>query len=223
LKMDGLILITSLNATIDRILESAANIQTYLNNDTDLTFDISSDVGHLNVGIVPLSWDQQASSIHVQYIHYLSMLQSQKKIFDFVCMQLEHLTEMSDETDQRLTILSAGVAVRSFSALVVPNFGTLLASSNQDMMVLLGKTVRLSSLQQWMISNASDSELLFWTPNHRFENQLRKEVLSPSALHFDSIKEFVRETLKSGSDWKSTNEGANSSVLYTGFLISANY
>ncbi len=222
LKMDGLILIASLNATIDRIMESVANIQTYLNNDTDLTYDISSDVGHLNFGIVPLSWDQQASSIHVQCIHYLSMLQIQKKIFDFVCMQLEHLIEMSDETDQRLTILSAGVAVRSFSALVVPNFGTLLASSNQDMMVLLGKTVRLSSLQQWMISNACDSELLFWTPNHRFGNQLRKEVLSPSALHFDSIKEFVRETLKSGIDRKSTNEGANCSVFYTDFLISAN-
>jgi hypothetical protein len=209
LKMEGLILITSLNIIIDRILESTTNILKYVNNETELSFAVSADAGHLNLGIVPLSWDQSASNIFVRYTEYLSLLQFQKKIFDFVCMQIEKVSEMAEEEDQRLTILSAGVAVRSFSSYIVPKFANHLATSNQDMLSLLGKPFQLSTIRQWMIGDSENTKLLFWTPFHRFGNQLRREVLSPSALHFQSIKEFVRDCVTSDGDWKCTNEGAN--------------
>jgi hypothetical protein len=206
--MEGFILITSLNRIIDRILESISNILKYVNNETELSVAVSMDAGHLSLGIVPLSWDQSASNIFVQYTEYLSMLQSQKKNFDFVCMQIENISEMAEEEDQRLTILSAGVAVRSFASYIVPKFATHLASSNQDMLSLLGKTTQLNSMQQWMLDNSDRTELLFWTANHRFGNQLRREALSPSALHFQSIKEFVRDCMSANVDWRCTNQGA---------------
>jgi hypothetical protein len=208
LTMDGLILITSLNKIIDKIFESTANILKFINNETDLTFSVNADAGHLNLGIVPLSWDQYASNIFVQYLDYLRLLQNQKKFFDFVCMQLETLDEMQEEVDQRLTVISAGVAIRSFSAYIAPNFSAQIASSCQDMMLLLGKRNRIFSIQEWMINDAPNSELLFWAPVHQFHNQLRKEILSPSALQFDSIKEFVRDIFKSDVDWTLANQGA---------------
>jgi hypothetical protein len=98
-------------------------------------------------------------------------------------------------------VLSAGVAIRSFSAYVVPNFATHLSSLNQDMMQLLGKNNHLSSIQNWMMHSSDvDAELLFWTPKQRFSNHLRREVMSPSALYFNSIKEFVRDTLNAEVD-----------------------
>jgi hypothetical protein len=209
LKMEGLILITSLNVVIDRIIESTSNITKYVNNEVELTFAVSQDAGHLSHGIVPLSWDPCASNAFVRYIEYLSLLQSQKKIFDFVCMQLENIADIVEEDEQRLTILSAGVAVRSFSSYIVPNFSTLLASWNQDMMSLLGKTAQLVSMKQFMMNNCDNAELLFWTPIHIFANPLRREVLSPSALHFNSIKEFVRDCISSGVEGKITNQGVN--------------
>ena len=208
LKMDGLILITSLNKNIDKIFESTANILKYIKNETDLTFSVNADAGHLNLGIVPVSWDQFASNIFVQYLDYLRLLQTGKKVFDFVCMQLESLGDMVEEVDQRLTIISAGVAIRSFSAYIAPNFSAQMASSCQDMISLLGKTTRLASIREWAINNSDDSELLFWTPVHQFHNQLRKEVLSPTTLHFDSIQEFVRDSFKRDVDWKFANQGA---------------
>ncbi len=209
LKMEGLILKNSLNTTIERILGSTSNISKYVENETELTFAVSADAGHLNRGIVPLSWDQHAGSVFVRYIEYLNVLQFQKKIFDFVCLQLENLKEMTDEMDQRLTFLAASVAVRSFSAYLVPDFAAQLASSNQDMTLLLGKSTRFSTIQQWMINDSDESELLFWTPNHRFANQLRREVLSASTLHFDSIKEFIRDAVSITTAGKLTNEGPN--------------
>jgi hypothetical protein len=213
LKFEGSILITSLNAAIHRILESTSNILRYVKNENEMTFAVNADAGHLNLGIVPLSWDQYAASVFVQYLEYLGVLQSQRKIFDFVCVQLENLKEMTDEMDQRLTFLSASVAVRSFAAYVVPDFASHLASSNQHMMLLLGKATRLSSIQQWTITDSDEFELLFWTPKHCFANQLRREVLSPSTLHFESIKQFVRDALSSGADLKMTNEGAKFEYL----------
>ncbi len=208
LKLEGLILASSLNNLIDRILESTTRISKYVKNENEMTLAVSADVGHLNLGIVPLSWDQFASSTFVRYVEFLSLLQFQKKIFDFVCGQLEQLNDMVDEEDQRLTFLSASVAVRSFSAYIVPNFASHLKSSTQDMMLLLGEKTRISSIQQWMVDNSEESELLFWTPNHRFRNQLRREVMSPSTLHLESIKEFIRDTLNANADRNSTNEGA---------------
>jgi hypothetical protein len=201
LHMEGLLLINSINITIGRILDSTSNILKYIKNETDMTFDVSSDAGHLSVGIVPLSWDEYASNVFVQYSDFLSLIQSQKKVFDLVCLQLESLSEIIESEDQRLIVLSAGVAIRSFSAYVVPNFATHLSSLNQDMMQLLGKNNHLSSIQNWMMHSSDvDAELLFWTPKQRFSNHLRREVMSPSALYFNSIKEFVRDTLNAEVD-----------------------
>jgi hypothetical protein len=220
LKLEGLILKTSLNTAIERILGSTSSISKYVENETEMTFAVSADAGHLNLGIVPLSWDQHASSVFVRYIEYLNVLQFQKKIFDFVCLQLENLKEMTDEMDQRLTFLAASVAVRSFSAYLVPDFAAHLASSNQDMTLLLGKTNRYSTIQQWMINDSDESELLLWTPNHRFANQLRREVLSASTLHFDSIKEFIRDAISITTEGKLTNAGPNFQILCKKYIVS---